>query len=58
MKQTLSVRETAEKLGCTLKYIYDLLYAQKLPSQKVGRQWRISASAVESWLRNREGRNG
>jgi excisionase family DNA binding protein len=58
MKQTLSVREAAGKLGCTLKYVYDLLYARKLPSQKVGRQWRISGSAVESWLKNRETKNG
>ncbi len=58
MKQTLSVREVAGKLGCTLKYVYDLLYARKLSSEKVGRQWRISASAVESWLKNREVRNG
>lgn len=58
MKNTITVREAAQKLGCTLKYVYDLLYSGKLPSHKVGRQWRISASAIETRLKNREVRNG
>jgi excisionase family DNA binding protein len=38
----LSVRESALRLGVTLKFIYDLLYAGKLRgAQKVGRSWRI-----------------
>ena len=43
---TVSVQETARRLGCTLKWVYDLLYAGKLPGQKVGRSWRIPESAV------------
>ena len=58
MKQALSVREAAGRLGCTLKYVYDLLYASKLQSEKNGRQWRISATAIEAYLKNREARNG
>lgn len=53
MKQTISVRETAAKLGCTLKYVYDLLYTGKLRSEKIGRQWRIFASSVEGWQKKR-----
>lgn len=58
MKNTMTVREAAQKMGCTLKYVYDLLYAGKLPSHKEGRQWRVLASAVETRLKNREVRNG
>jgi excisionase family DNA binding protein len=58
MKNTMTVREAAQRMGCTLKYVYDLLYAGKLPSHKVGRQWRIPASAIETRLKNREVRNG
>jgi excisionase family DNA binding protein len=58
MKQMLTVREAAGKLGCTLKYVYDLVYAGKLPSKKAGRQWRIPSLAVENWLKAREAKNG
>jgi excisionase family DNA binding protein len=53
MKPTISVRETAARLGCTLKYVYDLLYAGRLKSEKVGRQWRISVLSVEDWQKKR-----
>ena len=58
MRQMLSVREAAGKLGCTLKYVYDLLYAGKLQSEKTGGRWRISASALNERLKAREGKNG
>ena len=49
MKETIGVRETAGRLGCTLKYVYDLLYEGKLRSAKTGRRWRISSAAVDAW---------
>jgi excisionase family DNA binding protein len=61
MKESKSfgVRETALKLGCTQKYVRDLLYEQKLPgAQKKGRQWNIPAAAIEQRLKEREARNG
>jgi excisionase family DNA binding protein len=58
MKATMGVRQAALKLGCTLKYVYDLIYAGKLPSEKSGREWRIPATAVEGRRKSREGRNG
>lgn len=58
-KTTLSVRETAQRLGCSLKWIFDLLYAAKLPgAEKVRGQWRIPYTAVEAKLREREERLG
>lgn len=53
--QTLSVREAATQLGCTLKYIYDLLYSGRLAGEKVGRQWRISAQALRAKMQRRAG---
>jgi excisionase family DNA binding protein len=58
MKQTMSIREAAQRLGCTLKYVYDLVYAGRLDAEKGGRCWQISVSAVESWRKNREAKNG
>ena len=51
--KTLSVREAAQRLGCTLKYIYDLLYSRRLAARKAGRACRISAKAVEARLKQR-----
>jgi excisionase family DNA binding protein len=51
--KVLSVREAAQRLGCTLKYVYDLLYSGRLPAQKSGQQWRIPVAAVEARLRQR-----
>ena len=53
MKNMLTVREVAQKLGCTLKYVYDLLYCGRLPANKLGRRWMIPLSAVESHLKER-----
>jgi excisionase family DNA binding protein len=58
MKKTMTIREVAKRLGCTLKYVYDLVYAGRLAAEKKGRCWRVSASAVDSWLKNREAKNG
>jgi excisionase family DNA binding protein len=52
-KQTIGVREAARRLSVTTKYIYDLLYCGKLPAEKVARQWRIRAEAVEARLKHR-----
>jgi excisionase family DNA binding protein len=53
--KTLSVREAAKQLGCTLKYIYDLLYSGRIAGEKVGRQWRISAEALRAKMQRRAG---
>lgn len=52
-RDAISVRETAKRLSCTLKYVYDLVYLGKLPAKKVARQWRIPLSAVEERLKQR-----
>jgi excisionase family DNA binding protein len=52
--ETVSVRQAAQRLNCTLKWVYDLLYSGRLPGQKVGgKQWRIPLSAVNERIRAR-----
>ena len=51
--KTLSVREAAQQLGYTLSYIYGLLACGRLAAEKVGKQWRVSADAVNARLERR-----
>lgn len=49
-----SVPEVSRQLGCSLKWVYDLIYCAKLSAKKVAGHWRIPASAVEERLKRRE----
>jgi excisionase family DNA binding protein len=43
-----SVRQAAIRMRCTLKNVYDLLYAGRFAGAvKVGKTWRIPKRAVE-----------
>jgi excisionase family DNA binding protein len=54
----LSVRQTAQEANCTLKYVFDLLYAGKLEgASKVGGRWRIPSNTVEKWCKRRAKRH-
>jgi len=44
--ETMGVREAARQLGVTIKYVYDMVWAGRLPAQKTGKTWRILAAAV------------
>jgi excisionase family DNA binding protein len=45
----MTVTEAARMRGCTVKYIYDLLRAGRLPGAvKKGKVWMIPASAVKA----------
>jgi len=47
-EQTLSVRQAAIERRCSLKWIRDLLYAERLAgAQKIGKEWRIPREALE-----------
>lgn len=50
---TLSVTETAKLLGCTTKYVYDLLRLGALDASKSDRKWSISKSAVHARIAKR-----
>jgi excisionase family DNA binding protein len=45
--------EAARKLGISLDYIYRMLLTGKLQGQKLGKQWRVPAAAVEAALKQR-----
>ena len=45
---TISVREAAQRLKFTMKYVYDLVWAGKIKARKINGQWRVSVRAVES----------
>lgn len=53
-KEFFSVPEAARKLGCTLGYVYDLVYAGRLKAEKIAGRWRIPVAEVEVRLRKRE----
>ena len=56
--KTMGVRTAAQRMGCTLKYIYDLLYSGRLRGRKVGKRWHIPAHAVEARLKARNANDG
>jgi len=56
--ETISPREAARRLGVSLYYIYQSLWAGKLPGEKCGKQWLIPASAVADRLKGKEASRG
>jgi excisionase family DNA binding protein len=44
----IAPKEMAQRRGCTVKYIYDLLAAGRIPgARKVGKKWAIPARALK-----------
>ncbi len=58
MEKTLTVAQTAQRLGCTLKYVYDLLHEGRLQAKKVEKTWRIPVAVVEARLKARKANDG
>ena len=59
MKQTqsMSVRDVARTLGVSIKFVYDLIWAGTLQAEKVGKTWRVPATAVDARIKLREQRH-
>jgi excisionase family DNA binding protein len=53
MSKEITVREAAQRLGCTLHHAYALVYANRLPSRKVENRWLIPLAAVERRIKLR-----
>lgn len=52
---TLSVKEAAQEMGCTITYIFQLLWAGRLEgATKQGKRWCIPVSAIEERLARRQ----
>jgi excisionase family DNA binding protein len=49
----ISAIEAARMLGVGLDYTYSLIWTGKLEARKVGKQWRVSITAVEARLKQR-----
>jgi excisionase family DNA binding protein len=52
-EKEITAVEAARRLGVGLDYLYSLLWTGKLEGHKVGKQWRISAEAVEARMKQR-----
>jgi len=50
----LSVEQIAEHLGVSKETIYRWVDRKKIPSHRVGKQWRFQASEVDEWVRRGE----
>jgi excisionase family DNA binding protein len=46
----LSVEEIAKHLGVSKETIYRWVEKQKIPSHKVGRQWKFKITEVDQWV--------
>lgn len=46
----LSVEEIAKHLGVSKETIYRWVEKGKIPSHKVGRQWKFKVSEVDDWV--------
>lgn len=46
----LSVEEIAKHLGVSKETIYRWVEKEKIPSHKVGRQWKFKISEVDEWV--------
>jgi len=55
-EKELSAIQAARRLNVGLDYLYGLLWTGKLQGRKVGKQWRIPATAVELRKKAREER--
>jgi len=49
-----SVPAAARRLGFTLQHVYNLVYAGRLPAEKIAGRWHIPAEAIEARLKARE----
>ena len=54
-KSYLTVEEVADRFGVNPTTVYRLAQQGKLPSFKIGGQWRFSQEALEKWVAAREG---
>ena len=48
----LTIDELAEYLKVSKETIYKMAKANKLPSSKIGNQWRFNRQIIDQWLVN------
>lgn len=52
-EKVLSVSKAARELGCTLRWVYDMVYAGRLKANKVAGRWQIAKAEIEALLERR-----
>ena len=50
-KRILTVPQAAEQLQVSERTVYEWLRDGKLPGRKIGKMWRLSADAINDFLR-------
>lgn len=53
---TLSVQELADYMECSVYRVRTLIYCPQFPARKVGRSYKISLGALNSWIKERKER--
>ena len=46
----LTIEELAEHLKVSKETIYKMAKAKKIPSSKIGNQWRFNRDVIDQWL--------
>lgn len=50
---TISIKDAARMLGCTIDYIYKLVWGDRLPGAKKGKTgWEIPVEAVQQYRKD------
>ena len=56
-KEILNVDEAAAYLGVSTKTFHKVLHEGEMPGRKVGREWKFSRKALETWIANSRSRD-
>lgn len=48
----LSVQEIAHYLGISKETIYRWVESKKIPSHKIGKQWKFQVSEIDTWIKS------
>jgi len=54
MDKWLTLEQIAEYLQMSTSSIYKMAQAGKIPSYKVGRQWRFRKEEIDAWVEKRK----
>lgn len=58
MDKWLTLEQIAEYLQMSTSSIYKMAQAGKIPSYKVGRQWRFKKEEIDKWVEHNKFKRG
>jgi len=56
MNKWLTLEQIAEYLQMSTSSIYKMAQAGKIPSYKIGRQWRFKKEEIDRWVEKQSGK--